>query len=478
MKKAFSLFAFALFTCTIFSQDLIVNGSGLPNTYGTISSAVEAASPGDQILVSNQSFPYFEDTLFINKDVTIMPFSDVAYINFTGDIKIELDDISNVTLIGFDSKDTEVHSVFNDTTRNSLSTINITDCNFHSIDLLHPKTSLNLSYSRIWNGLWFSHGNIVANHLNRVHFGYIDFNMFDENKTYFYDQSNNYFNNGSSAPTQCEFFEANKNFGDVSTFSDTTYIISNLFRSGWLSQSGNYNCSSRGNLALLSKDKPVHVFNNDLQKISIYNMCGPENGRNKIINNQLYENSEGYIKHYVLRCNDDEHNMKHINIDILNNSTEDSNSAYYFDNPYNYNYSAGSYNELFTTTGILGYNTRDYYYFENHNSWGEYAQGYQFNYNNPAENNNLVFLLGPEGGDNNPNPSPEFYNLDLTLNKIGYRGGSHAWSNYHNSSEPQCESTGFGELQGSKARITFLNLPTQIFSTDQIQIKAKAVHGN
>ena len=35
-----------------------------------------------------------------------------------------------------------------------------------------------------------------------------------------------------------------------------------------------------------------------------------------------------------------------------------------------------------------------------------------------------------------------------------------------------------GQLTGSKARITYLNLPTQIFDPSNIRIKAKAVHGN
>ena len=41
---------------------------------------------------------------------------------------------------------------------------------------------------------------------------------------------------------------------------------------------------------------------------------------------------------------------------------------------------------------------------------------------------------------------------------------------------------GFGSIQNSntnsKARITYLNLPTQIFDPANIKIKAKAVHGN
>ena len=108
---------------------------------------INAAYPGDRILVSNQSFPYQEDTIFIDKDVTIIPYNDVSHILYEGHIKIILDSISNLTLIGFDSDNTDIHSVFNDTSRNFLSTINIIDCHFNNIFLSQPKTSFYMSYS-------------------------------------------------------------------------------------------------------------------------------------------------------------------------------------------------------------------------------------------------------------------------------------------------------------------------------------------
>ena len=110
----------------------------VPGTYNTISAAVNAANSGDKILVSNQSF-LIEDTLFINKSVTIVPYSDIAYIDYEGHIKITLDSIENLTLIGFDSDDCNVITEFNDTSRNSLSTINIIDCFFEELRFDQPK---------------------------------------------------------------------------------------------------------------------------------------------------------------------------------------------------------------------------------------------------------------------------------------------------------------------------------------------------
>ena len=53
---------------------------------------------------------------------------------FEGDILVTLDSIAELTLIGFDSEDTHVWSVFNDTTRNSLSAVNVVDCQFKTLE--------------------------------------------------------------------------------------------------------------------------------------------------------------------------------------------------------------------------------------------------------------------------------------------------------------------------------------------------------
>ena len=136
-----TIFLFSIFSLSTNAADVVVNGSGLTGTYTTISAGINAANPGDRILVSNQSFPYQEDTIFIDKDVTIIPYNDVSHILYEGHIKITLDSISNLTLIGFNAPATDIHSVFNDTSKNSLTTVNIVDCNFRDVYLNFPKTS-------------------------------------------------------------------------------------------------------------------------------------------------------------------------------------------------------------------------------------------------------------------------------------------------------------------------------------------------
>ena len=183
MKKLNTILLLLVATITVNATDIVVNGSGLAGTYTTISAAIQAANPGDKILVSNQAFPYQEDTLFINKGVTILPYSDITHIDFEGDIQITLDSISELTLIGFNSDDTDILSDFNDTSRNSLSTINIVDCHFSEINLSQPKTSLYLSYSTV-NSVRFSHGDIIGNTItSRLFLGIHDYSNYGANSS-------------------------------------------------------------------------------------------------------------------------------------------------------------------------------------------------------------------------------------------------------------------------------------------------------
>ncbi len=444
-------------TISINAQDIVVNGSGLPGTYSTISAAVQAADPGDKILVSNQAFPYQEDTLFIDKDITILPYSDITHIEFEGEIKITLDSISDLTLIGFDSNQTDIFTVFNDTTRNSLSTVNIVDCYFSDIFLDQPKTSLYLSYSSVTK-VYFSHGDIIGNYIsNLLSFGIQDWSGYTSNyQSNFENDYENLFHT-SYRINPCLLFENNVRFGNVATYSDTCNIIAN---------------DIINHVNMNSKDFAFNIKNNKFKQdynntIMVYKCCPTATGINQVINNDLSPGSNntnsnwGSIYGITLNlayCDSytPAFNFHDITLNVFNNA------GYYavkLDAPENYDSSNnyGDYtssNITFNSQSICAYNRS----------------------NVSAENQlqNTMYNVGPTNVNNtNPNPSPQFLNLDLTPNIIGIDGGSDAWSNYHPNG-----GVGFGTMTGSKARITYLNLPTQIFDPNNIQIKAKAVHGN
>ena len=122
-------------TMVVNATDILVNSSGLAGSYTTISAAVQAASAGDRILISPQIMPYQEDSLVIDKDLTLMPYATNSFVSFEGSIQLTLDSIANFTLIGFrgDYEFENLFSVFNDTSRNSLSVVNIIDCMIKNI---------------------------------------------------------------------------------------------------------------------------------------------------------------------------------------------------------------------------------------------------------------------------------------------------------------------------------------------------------
>ena len=189
LLKSFVMFL-AFSTLSTYAADIVVNGSGLSGTYTTISAGINAASPGDRVLVSNQSFPYQEDTIFINKSVTILPYNDVSHIHFKGHIMITLDSISELNLIGFKADETQILSVFNDTSRNSLTTINIIDSWFYLVTLAHPKTSTYISYSTINQYLLFSHGDVIACNIKDILLGNFDFSFLGYSGDYNFALSN------------------------------------------------------------------------------------------------------------------------------------------------------------------------------------------------------------------------------------------------------------------------------------------------
>ena len=164
----FKILLISLFTTySIKAADIIVNSSGISGTYTTISAAISAASSGDIIIVSAKSIPYIE-TLNIDKSLTIRPFAENTYIAYEGDINITVDAVSELTLIGFQSNIlnssiaiSNIFSVFNDTTRNSLTTINIIDSKFNDVHLNQVKTSTYLSYSS-FPDVYITHVDVTA----------------------------------------------------------------------------------------------------------------------------------------------------------------------------------------------------------------------------------------------------------------------------------------------------------------------------
>ena len=363
------------------------------------------------------------------------PYNDINPIGFEGDILVTLDSISELTLIGFDSEETDVWSVFNDTTRNSLTTVNVVDCKFERLEFDQPKTSLYLSYSTV-DYVYFSHGDIIGNHIRQLlAFGNQDFDALGssagvKSSNFYYDHRN--LMGSSNHLTTCELFQTIVPFG-FPTPSDTCNIIANDFKT-----TNGYGAD----IVLHSTDFAFNVKNNKFPQqandktISIYLACPDYLGVNQIVNNSLSpapqsnSNNNAWWKYGVsvklASCNNGEYNVSNfdnVKLNILNNTCW---SVAILASPTSPGYSSAN----FDGESVSAYN---------YSSWVS-GSG-----NVDGED---MFAIGPSNYDgSNPNPSDAFLNLDLTTNTIGVNGGSDAWSNYHSGSE-----AGFGTLTGSKRR--------------------------
>jgi len=526
MKKLFTILLLLVAFISVKAADILVNSSGLAGSYTTISAAVQAASAGDRILISPQIMPYQEDSLVIDKDLTLMPYATNSFVNFEGSIQLTLDSIANFTLIGFrgDNDFKNLFSVINDTATNSLSVVNIVDCMIYNIRMDQPKTSLYLSYSEIYY-LAFSHGDIIGNKLHYMYFGNFDYSSAASQSVissdcsgytgqgfincilkapYFFwsasMQPENNLNNSNYHSTECDLFADYIPFGNVDVYSDTCNIIANFF---------NGNNSGIAPFNFFNLDFPVNYSNNYVDGKSYYYLLAPTaKGTNQFINNIFYDTYHYWNLAYC--PTNSLFNFADISVHWLNNA---GNNDFKFWSP-NVGANSANYAALPTVNNsLMAYNT--YQNCEEDGSSGASGMCDAF-----------FSEIGPQSninsGDEVFNPSLAHLNLDLTQNTPGVDGGSNSWFNYHGVTCSYIPSSGYwgnntaasstppsntelllqqilenaggaqnnfpeSELTynnagnmppGGKARITYLNLPTQIFDPANIRVKAKAVHGN
>ena len=485
LLKSFVIFL-TFSTISTYAADILVNSSGLLGSYTTISDAVQAANAGDRILISPQSIPY-QDSLIIDKDLTLMPYADNTTISFDGHIRLVLDNINNFTIIGFRRNLTETNNYFwngnygylnnsfksitsqiNDTTINSLSVINIIDCQVRLIRLDQPKTSLYLSYSLVGE-LAFSHGNLVGNALMHTYFGIYDYSQVSSGgypcnwnssssfswlceaneMSLFWEQSPNpNYLNSSNRITECELFSGSVAFGNT-TVSDTCLIVANKFFKQLVCFNQDFVCDIRNNDFTLS------------QSGVIFYLTAPSSiGTNQIINNDFDNDHLHFNLAYCPTSN--LFNFSDISIRVLNNKVNKLHIQAPQDFP-----NTLSYNTLpliKDSNSIYSYN----------NGIIQFRSGGLPNTNGLLGLDTSIFNIGVNA-NGELNPSLEFLDLDLTPNSLGLNGGSHEISNYLR--DGWIGYAGFMP-RGGKARITYLNLPTQIFNPSNIRVKSKAVHGN
>lgn len=407
--------AFKSFAVDRFVNPNLSAGNGT-TLFTNITSAINAAVNGDRIIVASNT--YNEAALTIGKSLQIMPQTPGTTIIFN----------ANITIAGFPGMKLEItgfnlgvysfgSSLIASGSYTNRAKIRIIDCITTNINFDNEFYESNIIKNTIIGSLTFRFGNIISNNMQSCY-------LWDENSL-------------NQDP------------------QEKILIVNNIIS---------------GVLLLFNNDYKYTVANNTLNTF-ILKRWNPSNViKNKIINNDFINNSQINISYL---------NVPYYNIVfssnkflgtytiLSDNSCPSSNNCAYFNPIADYNNTSTS---LSTCCGNL-YNDSTSM-FPNPNVSGFFE--WTYNGINPINTNtdsNSPLVLTKIIGSTNPldggNPNHDYYDIDLTINDRGLNGGPYSQLNY-NAANPN----------NSKAFIFDLDMPSDLFPNQNVQIKAKGYHKN
>lgn len=422
MKKIFTILTFLTAT-SIFATDRYVDpnlSSGNGTTLFTnITSAVAAAVNGDRIIVSSNT--YNEATLTISKSLKIIPQTAGTTINLNANIIIAGFTGMKFEILGFNLGVYSINSnIISGGDYSNRAKISIIDCSITSIDFDKNFYECNIIRNSISQSLNFRYGNVVLNTVNNISF-------LDE------DQNN------PSGTTQKTLITNNNISNYIFIYNnDSKLVLANniitngLYLKRWYSDSSyknkivNNQFSTSGSTQLL-----VSTIN-----VPVYNL--------------IFSNNVGNISFY---CGGDTGGFAGTN---LNYNTMDS---IYLDLGWYYTATSnqGLTTSLFPSNDVNGVFEWSY-------------NGFLLPHSAPAGNQPLSFIN--IAGTNNiidaGNPNHDYYDIDLTINDRGTSGGPYSSNNYVPTTNPN----------NSKAFIFDLDIPTDLFPGQNVNISAKGYHKN
>jgi hypothetical protein len=422
MKKIITLITLLVFTTNYatdrFVDPMLSSGNGT-TIFTTITAAINAAVNGDRIIVTSGT--YNEAALTIGKSLQIMPQTPGTTINFN----------ANITIAGFSGMKFEitgfnlaVYSINSSpiTSGNYLNRakISIIDCRVTSIDINNEYYECNIIKNNISQSLSFRYGNIILNSVNNISF--LDESQDNPSGT---NQKTLITNNYIS-----DYIFIYNNDSKLIVANNT--IINGLYLKRWYSNSSYNNKIMNNQFATNSHTKllvstinvPVYnlIFTNNVGNLSFY--CGGDNGTPPFSNTNLNYNT-----------------MNTIYLDLDWYYTATSNS--------------GLTTSLFPSNDVNGVFEWSY-------------NGIQLPRPAPTGIQPLSFINLAGGGIvDSGNPNHDYYDIDLTVNDRGLNGGPFSQLNY-NAANPN----------NSKAFIFDLDMPTDLFPTQTVDIKAKGYHKN
>jgi hypothetical protein len=144
-----------------FAADLYVNNSGQSGTYTTIQAAINSASTGDNIYVSPLNT--YQESLSITKSIRIASSVAGSRIIVTQDIKISALANILIQLIGIEGTDVILDTQTPTLGPNSRGKAIITDCSFHDVSLDADYLTLLVVKCTLSGTLTGRHGKVIGN---------------------------------------------------------------------------------------------------------------------------------------------------------------------------------------------------------------------------------------------------------------------------------------------------------------------------
>lgn len=451
MKKIITLIAL-LFVTTNYATDRLVDptlSSGNGTTiFTTITAAINAAVNGDRIIIASNT--YNEAALTIGKSLQIMPQTPGTTINFNANItiagfagmKLEITGI-NLGIYSFNS-----NSIASGTISNR-SKISIINCSSEYLKFDNDFYQVNFIDNQITNGIIFRNGNVIKNITKQI-------SLLDE-----LQENPNTLERNLIIANQVDFL-----------------------------------------ISIYNNDYPILIANNRLRDLSFRRWNANVNLKNYIINNEFTDSctlnisitdvpryniifsSNKFINGFVTasygNCGSGSMYQLSYNadttgptIDMMNYDMWMPSWGWCCNGPNGWYYINGRNNPTRPPNfGCHGWISLGSNNFPNVNVPGFFEfsyNGLQPTFINPTSGSplNLTIIAGPTNDIDGGNPNHSFYDIDITINDRGVNGGPYSQLNY-NAANPN----------NSKAFIYDLDMPTDLFPTQTVDIKAKGYHKN
>jgi len=413
--------AFQSFAIDRFVNPNLSAGNGT-TLFTNITSAVNVAVNGDRIIVASNT--YNEATLTIGKSLKIIPQTAGTTINFNANIIIAGFPGMKLEILGFNLG---IYSISSNGISGGSATnrakVSIIDCSISNVGFDNNFYEIYLIKSTILGIVNFKYGNIIMNSIQTVL-------LFDE---------------PSDSQSSTEKILISNN------------TISNI-------------------LGIFNNNYKFIVANNILKYLSVKRWNSESIVKNKIINNEfldgaVFQISWGDVPNY----------------NIVFSSNKFTGSCTYYNHSTNYASNLGNFNWYDTTVDyrqnffcgafwpnyIINNQTGSQsIYFPNPSVPGLFEWSYNgINFTCPTPNSSqplsLVKIIGPINEIDGGNPNHDYYDIDLTVNDRGVNGGPYSQLNY-NATNPN----------NSKAFIFDLEMPTDLFPGQNVNITAKGYHKN